>query len=335
MTLRNYRSDGTMLRNALRLMPLRDGTGQMTHFVGFVRDVTHAAGVDRLAGLLDQYGLVDRIAAMDASAPRSLLLVKLNILRFHDVNSGFGYDVGDAILRSVAVRMATLPTVALARVGPNTFALAFELGDTSLAARLVDDSLELLKPRFVLPGSSFEIQFATGYAIAPVGADLLQMMRQAGAALQRSKAIPSHPPQVFQSEDERDARNRIRLATELQSAVLNQEMLFHYQPQFELISGKLVGPEALLRWKPRGVWHATARAVHQHSGRGRRDTGNRRLGSAHRRGVCGGGQSLSCGADQVRLQRCLPSNSPSAIWWFWSRRCWTRQVVGPSGSRSN
>jgi len=248
VTLRNYRRDGTMFRNALRLAPLRDDAGQVTHFIGLIRDVTHAAGIDRLTGLLDRYGLLDRLAAMDALATSAWLMVKLDILRFNDINSGFGYDVGDALLLAAAARLATLPATAVSRVGTNTFALAFELGDSSRAGRVVDDVLELLKPRFVLPGASLAVQFAAGFAVGSAGAEPLQLIRQAGAALQRSKAQPAHPPHAFAAADERDARNRIRLASDLQTAVSNQELLFHYQPQFDLGSGMLVGAEALMRW---------------------------------------------------------------------------------------
>ena len=233
-------------------MPLRDGAGQVTHFVGLMRDVTHAAGIDRLTGLLDRYGLLDRLAAMGAPTTSALLMVKIDIVRFHDVNSGFGYDVGDALLCSVAARLATLPAIAVSRVGTNTFALAFELDDAGLAARIVDDALDLLKPRFVLPGASLTVQFAAGFAVGSIGADPLEVIRQAGAALQRSKAKPAHPPHAFAAADERKARTRIRLASELQTAVPNQELLFHYQPQVDLNSGKLVGAEALMRWN-----HAT------------------------------------------------------------------------------
>ena len=248
VTLRNYRRDGTMFRNALRLVPLRDDSEQVTHFVGLIRDVTYAAGIDRLTGLLDRYGLLDRLAAMMAPATAALLVVKLDILRFHDVNSGFGYDVGDALLCSTAARLATLPAVAVSRVGTNTFALAFELDDSNRAARMVEDVLELLKPRFVLPGASLAVQFAAGFAVGSTGTDPLQLVRQSGAALQRSKARPAHPPHAFLAADERSAHNRIRLASELQTAVSNQELLFHYQPQFDLSSGELVAAEALMRW---------------------------------------------------------------------------------------
>lgn len=248
VTLRNYRRDGTMFRNALRLVPFRNGGGPVTHFVGIIRDVTHAPGIDRLTGLLDRYGLLDRLAAIDVPASSPVLLVKLDILRFHDVNNGFGYDVGDALLRSVATRLATLTAAAIARVGTNSFTLAFELGDVEHAGSIVDDILALLRPRFVLPGASIAVQFAAGFALGCPGLEPLQLVRQAGAALQRSKAMPGHPPHPYAAADERDAHNRIRLASELQTAVANQELLFHYQPQVDLASGDVVGAEALLRW---------------------------------------------------------------------------------------
>ena len=248
VTLRNYRRDGTMFRNALRLVPFCDSSGQTTHFVGIVRDVTHAPGIDRLTGLLDRYGLLDRLAAIDVPASSAVLLVKLDILRFHDVNNGFGYDVGDALLRSVATRLSTLMAAAIARVGTNSFTLAFELGDVEHAGSIVDDILALLRPRFVLPGASIAVQFAAGFAIGFAGLDPLQLVRQAGAALQRAKAMPGHPPHPYAATDERDAHNRIRLASDLQTAVANQELLFHYQPQVDLASGDVVGAEALLRW---------------------------------------------------------------------------------------
>jgi PAS domain S-box-containing protein len=248
VTLRNYRRDGTMFRNALRLVPVRDGAGRVTHFIGLIRDMTDEAGIDRLTGLLDRYGLIDRLAAMDVPATTDLLMIKLDILRFHDVNSGFGYDVGDALLQSAAARLVTLPATAVSRVGTNSFAIAFELDDPGGAPSAVDDVLELLKPRFVLPGASLAVHFAAGFALGTAGTDPLHLVRQAGAALQRSKAKPGHPPQAFAAADERDARNRIRLASELQTAVSSQELLFHYQPQFDLNTGKLVGAEALMRW---------------------------------------------------------------------------------------
>lgn len=248
VTLRNYKRDGTMFRNALRLTPLRDQADQVTHFVGVIRDVTHAPGIDRLTGLLDRYGLLDKLAALDRPHGSPLLLLKLDILKFHDVNSGFGYDVGDALLQAAAKRLEAQAAVAVARTGASGFALAFDLEDASSAPNLVNDVIASLRAGFVLPGASLAVHFAAGYAIDSHDVEPLQLVRQAGAALQRSKAMPVHAPYAFVEADERDARNRIRLANDLLAAVSNQELLFHYQPQIDLNSGNIVGAEALLRW---------------------------------------------------------------------------------------
>jgi len=248
VTLRNYRRDGTMFRSALRLLPLRDESGEVTHFIGLIRDVTEAAGVDRLTGLLDRYGLLDRLDVTGACPDALLLMVKLDIVRFHDVNNGFGYEVGDALLRAAASRLATTPSIAVARVGTNSFALAFEIDDAGRAADMVEDILALLRPRFVLPGADLSVQFAAGFALGLPNGAALQLVPQAGAALQQSKDRPTHAPHAYAASDERDARNRIRLATELQTAVANDELVFHFQPQIDLDTGDLVGAEALLRW---------------------------------------------------------------------------------------
>ena len=226
----------------------------MTHFVGVMRDVTHAAGIDRLTGLLDRYGLLDRLAAIEGPPTAALLVMKLDIVRFHDVNKGFGYEMGDKLLCSVASRLATLSAEAVSRVGPNSFALVFRLTDRSCATqRRLRLWCNMLKPHFVLPVTSLAVQFATGYTVGSSSGHPLHLIRQAGTALHRSKAKCPHAPHAFTVADELDASKRIQLASELQAAVANRELLFHYQPQVDFEFGDLVGAEALLRWEHKSL----------------------------------------------------------------------------------
>jgi PAS domain S-box-containing protein len=248
VTLRNYRRDGSMFRNALRLFPLRASNGTVTHSLGFIRDVTHSPGTDRLTGLLDRYGFLDTLSSIEIGRGISMLIVKIGIARFHEINSGYGYDAGDALLQGVAERLARLSATAIARIGADAFVLAFTVDDPRRTSEILTQLAAILAPRFILPGAAIAAQFATGYTIGDGDVGATVLLRQAGAALHRSKLSPMRQACAFDESDERAARNRIRLATELQNAVSGDELLFHYQPQVDLGSDSVVGAEALLRW---------------------------------------------------------------------------------------
>jgi len=248
VTLRNYRRDGSMFRNHLSLIPCAAQGGTAGYYVGLIRDVTGAQGIDRLTGLADRYGLLDRLNAIVAELSRSILVVKIDIAGFHEINSGFGYDTGDAVLCAVAQRLQQLRPTAAGRTGADAFACAFIVEDEEAASALIGSIKAILAPRYVLPGSDINIRFAIGSVMGQAGSDPLALLRQAGTALHKSKLNPVGTPCSFDGADEQTARNRIRITCELQRAVVEQELLFHYQPQVDLGSGALIGAEALLRW---------------------------------------------------------------------------------------
>ena len=247
VTLRNYRRDGTMFRNHLRLFPCAGQAGTANYYVGLIRDVTNAQGVDRLTGMGDRYGFLDQLNSIAVEQSGSLLVVKMDIVGFHEINSAFGYDIGDAVLCAVAQRVQQLRPAAAGRTGSNEFACAFIVEHDNAASALIQSVQAVMAPRYVLPGSNADIRFAMGCVTGKVGADPLVLLRQAGTALHKSKLNPAAPCS-FDGADERKARNRIRIAGELQRAVAEEELLFHYQPQIDLNSGALIGAEALLRW---------------------------------------------------------------------------------------
>ncbi len=133
--LRNYRKNGSLFWNDLHLVPVSDLAGPPTHYVGFIRDVTEAVATaarleqmthtDQLTGCLNRDGLVEQLSRCTASG--GTLLFKIDVARFHEINSGYGYDVGDALLRATAQRLMTLKAELVARVGNDQFALAFAI----------------------------------------------------------------------------------------------------------------------------------------------------------------------------------------------------------------
>jgi len=257
--IRNYRKDGRLFWNALHLAPVCASGAEPTHYIGLMQDVTalqettarleEAVRFDRLTGALSRYALLDRVAQLGADGLTRLLVIKVDIARLHDINSGFGHDAGDALLKQVAERLRGLSAEAVGRVGGNEFAVVYRLAGPEDAGVTVAKVAAVLSPRYVLPGAVVSVRFAIGYVVGEPGSDPLTLLRWAGAALHESRATPLREVRGFDKDREERSWKRIRLATELQSAVLNGDFAFDYQPKVELASGNWVGAEALLRWK--------------------------------------------------------------------------------------
>jgi PAS domain S-box-containing protein/diguanylate cyclase (GGDEF)-like protein len=255
--LRNYRKDGSLFWNDLDLVPIRQGAGPPAYYVGFIRDVTEpVVTADRLESmrLTDQLtGCPNRDAFLEQFARRMagarVLLVKLDIARFNEINGGYGYDIGDALLKAIAERLGTLGADLVARVGNDQFALGFALASDAAAPELLERLHRSLAERFTVPGADLQVRFAVGFVTGAPGADARMLVRQAGAALADSKLSPLLRPCEFASEREAEARHRLQMTAELQRALSSNEFVYHYQPQVALPTGETVGAEALVRWQ--------------------------------------------------------------------------------------
>jgi len=173
----------------------------------------------------------------------------VDVARFHDINRGYGYDLGDAVLGEIARRLATLNSAAVSRVGNDQFAIAVALRDDSAPDEHLARIARCLGPQFDLPGAALTVRFATGYTIGAPGDDPIMLVRQAGAALAQSNASELRRPYAFALEAEQEAFNRIRLTAELRQGIASDEFIYHYQPKIDLQTGEFVGAEALLRWR--------------------------------------------------------------------------------------
>lgn len=256
VTLRNYRKDGSAFWNRLSLRPIRVLDEPL--YLGILRDVSairqteidldRAAHLDTATGCLNRQSFI--AAAEERFARRSgpALIVKLDIIGFHDVNAGYGFDVGDALLRETGRRLRDIQSATVGRMGANEFALATDLPDEESAKLLVRAISASLDEDFTAPGASVSLRFAIGYAIGGPGDTVIALVRNAGTALQYAKSDPLCGPRRFRSADEAEACRRVRMTRELKVAMANDEFVYYYQPQIDLSTGECVGAEALIRW---------------------------------------------------------------------------------------
>lgn len=183
-----------------------------------------------------------------ARYPDRVLIAKVDVSGFHEINTSFGYDLGDALLKQIAVRLRKLPNVLLGRVGADEFAVATDLGDADDGEAFVAGLRDALQPKFVLPGATLEVRFSIGFTIGRNGDGATTLCRQAGVAVHASKSSKLHETRRFDARMDSRIRNRVLLTHELQQAVVNGDFSLHYQPKVDLGSGVLVGAEALIRW---------------------------------------------------------------------------------------
>ncbi|MBO6640540.1 MAG: EAL domain-containing protein [Roseitalea sp.] len=257
VTLRNYRKDGRLFWNSIRLFPL-PGPDGMTYIVGLIKDVTDlhesAERIDRaehhdyLTGSLNRYTFVQRFDALSTRSKQLPVVVKINAAQFQDINTSYGFDVGDALLRQISERLQALGPNLIARTGGDEFAIACLVDGRAQALAWLNRIRIALTERFTLPGASIEVRFAIGFVVGQAGSNALSLLRQAGTALHHSRGTRLREVKEFDAADQRRSVQRQRMTNELQQAVANGEFLFHYQPRIDLRTGALIGAEALLRW---------------------------------------------------------------------------------------
>ncbi len=256
VTLRNYRKDGTPFWNRLSLRPLAAGGDLL--YLGILRDVSaireaevaldRAANVDAATGCLNRQSFIVGVERRFSTQTDRSLIVKVDVVGFHDINTGYGFDVGDTLLQEMGRRLRETGAILVARMGANEFALAFELPEQSDGGEIAARVSAALAPDFIVPGANVSLRFAIGYAIAAAGGTAISLLRNAGTALRAAKSDPLSGPRRFRFEDAAEASHRVRMTRELKVAIANDEFVYHFQPQIDLTSGDWVGAEALIRW---------------------------------------------------------------------------------------
>jgi len=182
-----------------------------------------------------------------------LAVLVIDIDDFSKLNDALGHRVGDALLQQVAARLIeTVRTSDLvARVGSDEFAVVLgRLRHLDDAQRVASKLGELLAEAYEVDAEQITATVSIGVAGFPAdGAGPEMLLRNADAALSYAKSRGKANVQLFEPRMNADLLERLQLEAALRRAIDRQEFEVHFQPRVNLTSGKVVGAEALLRWR--------------------------------------------------------------------------------------
>jgi diguanylate cyclase (GGDEF)-like protein/PAS domain S-box-containing protein len=264
--LRTYRKDGSLLWSEVYIAPVRDAAGAVTHFVVASTDVTekrryesqleYQATHDVLTGLVNRKLLAERLRQEIAgAAPRghAVWVLFVDLDRFKFINDSVGHRAGDECLQVIARRlgMAVRLEDTVARLGGDEFTLVLsDRGDGPLDDAVLERIMEAVALPVTVGSQELFLSCSIGVASYPAdSADPETLIEYADLAVYRAKQLGRANYQFFEPEMIQQVQQRVRLESALRSALARGEFELHYQPQLDLRSGRVVGVEALLRWR--------------------------------------------------------------------------------------
>ncbi|OQR35665.1 GGDEF-domain containing protein [Pseudomonas sp. Bc-h] len=208
---------------------------------------------DPLTGIANRQGfqtlLAARLAEFDG---RGLALGHLDLDNFRRANDALGHQAGDRLILQVVSRLKSQLEACdqLARLGSDEFALLIDTRRAPERAEWMAERItEALSEPYWVDGESLLIGCSLGIAHARVNGGADPLMWHAHIAMQQAKSTQGCTFHIFNERINRNARSLADLESELRRALRRDELELHYQPRLCLNTGKILGLEALVRWR--------------------------------------------------------------------------------------
>ena len=270
MELKGYRKNGQAFTLEACFSKWRGVDG--FQYGGVMRDISarrreaerirYLAEHDTLTGLANRNKLYEQLGAMLAEADIKrcdVALLMIDLDKFKQINDTLGHACGDQLLRGVAERLNTLVegTGLVARLSGDEFAIVISGSDVVERAKSLSQrtSLAFSQTDFSIGARQLRVNVSIGVAVYPRDCDTAEeLLGNADLALYQAKAVGRGGYVFFERGIRDELESRMSLEADLSRAVDRAEFELFYQPQVNLEDGKLVGAEALIRWRrPNGL----------------------------------------------------------------------------------
>lgn len=262
----NRRKNGELFWDRTSVSPVWDSAGQIIHFVAVKEDVTeqkrnrelleHQANYDSLTDLPNRTLAIDRLRQAIALAERNgetVILMFLDLDRFKNINDTLGHSYGDRLLQEVAQRLRHhLPReITLSRLGGDEFLIICPaIKGNAHVESLAQQLLKVIAQPILIESEELFITASIGITCYPEdGITPEILMRNADTAMYSAKRSGGSCFQLFTPSMNAAAHERIQLEIHLRYALEKNRIQVFYQPIINLEQGRVVGVEALARWR--------------------------------------------------------------------------------------
>ncbi|MEC4687986.1 MAG: EAL domain-containing protein [Nitrospirota bacterium] len=262
----NKKKNGEIFYSYVSASVMRDATGAPVGVMGISRDITERkraeeiivrqAYHDALTNLANRRLFMDRLTQALTRVQwhkRLVSVLFLDLDHFKSINDALGHSVGDLLLQAVAERLTTCVRQGdtVARLGGDEFAIALaDVARTSDIPKVAQKIIDTLSGPYVLEGRELFITTSIGICIYPDDAqDAETLVKNADVAMYRAKKHGRNNFQHYSPDMNAQAFERLAIETSLRHALEREEFFLEYQPQVDIETGRIIGYEALVRWR--------------------------------------------------------------------------------------
>ncbi len=238
--------------------------------------IAYYSSHDTLTGLMNRSLLKERLTEAVRHAAKEktgFALFSLDLDRFKMINETLGFDSGDEILRSTALRLGTILSEGdlIARAGGDEFVLLFNgNGTVTSASETAEKILDLFRTPYRIQDQELLLHCSIGVSLFPAdSSDPEMILKNAEIARYAAKTQRRNRFHFFGTGVASELRDRLKLEAALKKALDKNEIYLVYQPQISLLTGEVTGAEALVRWNhpefgeiPPGIFIPLAEQTH-------------------------------------------------------------------------